>query len=230
MKSSSDNSFIPKRGTSKRKQPGGSRTFYIFSYISYILMCAILLSAGGVYLYQQYTNNKLDQAVENLNAEIESFNQADMERVTQFNNRLSQAQGRLENSISVTAVLAGLQTAIIDTVQINTLSLMREGDEKITIAAEIQTDSFDSTLFQQRVFLIKDSVQEFVISEVGSTVVKEAGQTEQERNSRPAVSFLTTFSLPLEAVPSDPQAAAEAYVSAVTDQDAQEEEINEDII
>jgi hypothetical protein len=205
MKGSSDNSFIPKRGASKRKQTGGSRQIYIFTYISYILMFATLLSSGGVYLYQQYINNQLDIAVEALNSEIGSFSQADMERVTQFNLRLAQAQDRLENSMSVTAVFEALQAATIDTVQINSLAMEREDDDRIVIEAMIQTDSFDSTIFQRGVFLRNGIIQDVEITDVKDSVAIETGERAQESNARPIVSFQASLAVPLEQIPADPQ-------------------------
>jgi hypothetical protein len=168
-------------------------------------MFATLLSSGGVYLYAQYINNQLDLEVEALNSEIGSFSQADMERVIQFNLRLSQAQDRLENSMSVASVFEALQQATIDTVQINSLAMEREGDDRFLIEAAIQTDSFDSTIFQRGVFLRNDTIQDVEILDVQNTIMPEADETAGESTSRPGVSFQALLGIPLEEVPAKPQ-------------------------
>lgn len=240
MKGSSDNSFIPKRGASKRKQAGGSRRFYIFTYISYILMFATLLSSGGVYLYAQYTTNQLDLAIASLNSEIGSFSQADMERVTQFNLRLSQAQNRLENSTSVTSVFEALQAATVDTVQIDSLTMAREDDDRLVIDAVIETDSFDSTIFQRGVFLRNGTIQEVEIADVKNTILNEGDVMTQKSNSRPGVSFQALLSIPLEEIPADPQSYQSQQVEMIdanteileeeTVSEAQPENLNEDTL
>jgi hypothetical protein len=240
MKGSSDNSFIPKRGFSKKVRTGGSNKFYIFTYISYILMFAALLSSGGVFLYAQYTNSQLDIAIEALNSEIGGFSQADMERVTQFNLRLLQAQDRLENSVSITSVFEALQAAIIDTVQINSLAMEREDDSRLVMKAVIQTDSFDSTIFQRGVFLRNGTIQEVEISDVQSTFTTQAIGTTQDLITLPAVSFQASLSIPLEAVPANPQSYRLNQISTVepdeetpeqpVEQGDPEVEVNEDTL
>jgi hypothetical protein len=237
MKSSSDNSFIPKRGAAKKTQSGAPHKIYIVTYISYVLMFATLLSAGGLYFYAQYTSGQLDAQVSALNSEISSFSQADMERITQFNVRLSQAQDRLDNSISVTSVFEALQAATIDTIQIKSLAMEREGDNRLVIEGDIQTDSFDSTIFQRGVFLRNGTIQEVEISDVQNTTVNELSETEQEQNSRPAVTFTASLSIPLEEIPANPlsyqgQTADfnEPAPAQPAEQDTSAESNNEDIL
>lgn len=205
MQGSSDNSFIPKRGASKRKQIGGSRKIYIFSYVSYILMFATLLSAGGVFLYAQYVNSQLDVEIEALNSEIGSFSQADMDRVTRFDLRLIQAQNRLENSVSIASVFEALQAATIDTVQIESLEMKREGDDKFVINAIVQTDTFDSTIFQRGVFLRNNTIQEVDISEVRNILLTDVDETGKGVPGKSAISFQALLEIPLVDVPADPQ-------------------------
>jgi len=205
MQGSSDNSFIPKQGTAKKKQVGGARQIYVFSYISYILMFATLLSSGGVYLYAQYVDTQLKTEIEALNSEIGSFSQADMERVTQFNERLTQAQDRLENSISVVSVFEALQAATIDTVQVESLQMERQDDDKVLMNTTIQTDSFDSTIFQRSILLGDQTIQGVEISQLQTALPTQDGTTELEAATDPVVTFQTLFEIPLAEVPADPQ-------------------------
>lgn len=168
-------------------------------------MFATLLASGGVYLYAQHTSSQLDMAIGELNSEIGSFSQADMERVTQFNSRLLQAKDRLENSVSVTSVFEALQAATIDTVQINSLTMEREEDERFVIEADVETDSFDSTIFQRGVFLRNGTIQEVDILDVQNAIATEGGETPQESTSRPIISFRAILGIPLEEVSANPQ-------------------------
>lgn len=206
MQGSSDNSFIPKRGTAKRKQVSGKRQVFIFTYISYILTFAALLSAAGVYFYAQYIDSQLDAEIQALNAEIGSFSQADMERVTKFDLRLTQAQGRLENSVSIVSVFEALQAATIDTVQIESLKIERELDDKFVIEATVQTDSFDSTIFQRGVFLRNSQVQGVEIAQLQNSIAAEGDSADDSAAaSKPVVSFQALLDIPLANVPADPQ-------------------------
>jgi hypothetical protein len=230
MQGSSDNSFIPKRGAAKRKQIGGSRQIYIFTYISYILMFATLLSSGGVYLYAQYINGQLDSEIESLNAEIGSFSQADMERVTQFDLRLTQAKDRLDNSVSVASIFEALQSATIDTVQIESLTMEREGDEQFVVDALVQTNSFDSTIFQRGVFMRNETIQTVDISEVQNVLATEDVEGLGVA-TKPVVSFKALLEIPLDDVLAQPQRYQiiqenETQESGVGD-DVQENQVNE---
>jgi hypothetical protein len=246
MKSSSDNSFIPKRGASKRKQVAGSRPFYIFTYISYILMFAALLSSGGVYLYAQYIDSELAIEIKELNSEIGSFNQADMERVTEFNLRLAQAQDRLDNSVSIASVFDALEQATIDTVQIESLLIEREDDNQLLVEAIIQTDSFDSTIFQRGVYLRNNTIQDVEIQDVENTTLAETdlevGAVAGADSTRPAVSFRALLGIPLETVPAKPQSyqfnqsrpvepameISNQPTEQLIDESVQSEDVNED--
>jgi hypothetical protein len=205
MQGSSNNSFIPKRGTSKRKQTGGVRQIFIFTYVSYILMFAALLSSAGIFLYTQLVTGQLDTEIEALNSEISSFSQADMQRVTRFDLRLSQAKDRLDNSVSVASVFEALQAATIDTVQLETLTMLRDGDEKFIINAAVQTDSFDSTIFQRGVYLRNETIQNVEISAVQSLITTGKVASTQGSELKPVVSFIALLEIPLSDVPANPQ-------------------------
>ena len=203
-------------------------------------MFASLLAAGGVYLYARYTDNQLDLAIEALNSEIGGFSQADMERVTEFDLRLAQAQDRLGNSVSMVSVFEALQAATIDTVQISSLAIEREDDNQLLLAADIQTDSFDSTIFQRGVFLRDGTIQKVEISDVNNTLVASGGRGAQSLNLKPAVSFQASLSIPLEDVPANPQSyqsnqavlvnSTPSTSTSAVGQDDQQAEVNEDTL
>ena len=202
MPSSSDNSFIPKRGPVKRKQSGSSRQVYIFTYVSYILMFSTLLATGGVFLYGQYIDRQLDEEIAALNTEIGSFSGENLAKVTEFDLRLQQADYRLQNSVSVASVFEALQSATIDTVQIEKLNLTRENDEKFVLDASILTDSFDSTIFQRGVFGRSDVISdEVAIENVNTNTQSNLDTGGSVVSSRPVVNFSAVLEVPLDTVP-----------------------------
>ncbi len=148
----SNNSFIPKRGPVKRSRKTASRQVYVFTFISYILMFSTLIATAGVFLYSRYVDGQLQQEITALNTEIGSFNENDMEQLKQFDLRLEQAHNRLDKTVSVTSLFDVLEAATINTVQIDNLNLERIEDEGFMLSAFIQTESFDSSLFQRGVY------------------------------------------------------------------------------
>lgn len=236
MPSSSDNSFIPKRGPVKRQQSGSSRQVYIFTYISYVLMFSTLLATGGVFLYGQYIDRQLDAEISSLNSEIGSFSGEDLARVTEFDLRLQQASYRLDNSVSVASVFEALQSATIDTVQIEKLNLTRDNDEKFVLTASILTDSFDSTIFQRGVFGRSDIISDEVVIESVNTDTQSNQDGEGTVvSSRPVVNFSAVLEVPLENVPYIPPQQSQAQqvvippstTSSTTDEESEPAESQE---
>ena len=216
MTSSSDNSFIPKRGPVKHKQKSATRQLYIFTYISYILMFATLLSTGGVFIYGQYIDQQRDDEIAALNAEISSFSGENLATITDFDLRLQQANQRLENSVSIASVFEALQSATIDTVQIKSLNISREDDDKFILTAAIETDSFDSTIFQRGEFGRSNVIGEEVLIENVITDTFAASSGGEVVSTRPVVNFSAILEVPLSNVPYAPTASAAALPVPIT--------------
>jgi len=195
----SNSSFIPKRGPDKKRKASSTRQVYIFTLISYVAIFATLLGAGASYFYTKYVEKQKDQAIEELNNEISSFSEADLNRVLEFDRRLSQANGRLNASISMPSVFEALEAATIDTVQLESLSLTRENDETLLLSASVQTDSFDSTIFQRGVL----ERNETVISSISVENLTDSLSTDQEATvgQQLPISFTAEIEIPISSVP-----------------------------
>ncbi len=194
----SNNSFIPKRGPATRSRSTVSRQVYVFTIVSYVLMFATLLSVGGVYLYSKLLDQQLNDEIAKLNTAINSFSESDMQEVLEFDNRLQQASGRLNNSVSMVSVFGALEAATVNTVKIASLSLEREQDEKFILEANIETDSFDSTLFQRDIYQQNQAVDAVTFSDVNSV---QAADGEEGQYLVPIISFTAEIEVPLAAVP-----------------------------
>ena len=165
-----NNSFIPKRGPVKKARRAMSRQVYVFTFVSYILIFASLVASLGVFIYKQVVDRQLDAEIAALNAEIASFSQADMERVTAFNTRLQQAKERLNATVSVASLLSIIEQSTISTAQFASFSLEREQDDQLVVTAQIETDSFDSVIFQREVMKQNPTVSSI---EVTDLVIKD---------------------------------------------------------
>lgn len=202
----SNNSFIPKRGPAKRRRGGGTKRIYIFTLISYILMFATLLAAGAVYFYSGYLETQLDEEIAALNSDISDFSEADMERVQEFDHRLSQAANRLDNTISLISVFSALEAATVDSVGLSSLTLTREEDETLLLKAEIETDTFDSTIFQRGVYKRNETITEVTIGDVTTSGIGETDSEETATSETPQVTFTAELKTPITAVLYEPRA------------------------
>lgn len=218
---SNNNSFIPKRGpVNKKKQAATSRPVYVFTIISYVLMFATLIATAGVYLYSQVVDKQLNKAVADLNSEISSFNESDMQRVLEFDLRLSQAKNRLNNSVSVASVFDALEDATIDTVRIANLDLKREDDERFVLETSIETNSFDSTIFQRGIFQRNQIINDVEITNLRNGSANNLSASSVSSNdNRSLVTFLAELSVPLSSVPYVVNQAPEEPVSIVIEND-----------
>ena len=199
-------SFIPKQNPVKIAQRGATRQVYIFTIISYVLLIAALLAAAGVYLYDRYSKRVLSNEVQNLSTAIASFNQDDMDRVIELDERLRAAENQIKARVSLRAVLMVLENATIDTVQFSNLDLSRTTDNEIEVKANINTDSFDSVLFQRRIYEAASDIASVKVRDVKMNFAKD-GDTNTTAEKSSTVNFSATFAVNDDAVRVDPVTA-----------------------
>lgn len=202
MPNSPSSSFIPKQGPARRSRQVVSRQVHLFTVFSYVLFFASLAGSVAVFLYSKHLSNQLDSEVEALNGEIGSFSDVKMEQVRSFNMRLQQAADRIGNSVSSVALLESLEDATVQAVSIEKLHLERIADETFVVTAEINTDTFDSSLFQRGVYERNPIVKSVMIEDLG--LAKEADQEGGSVSS--GVSFKAELHVPLKGVPYSPDA------------------------
>jgi hypothetical protein len=200
--SSNSSSFIPKRGTKKHTRRLRNVNIYILTIVSYVLFFAALGASAFVYFYEQNYANKLNEEIAQMSVAVSDFKEADMQRVQEFDARLRQANNRLENSASVVGVLSAIESATIDTVRFNSLSIEREFDTNYIVEADIDTDSFDSAIFQRDVIAGFEAVEEIEVGDV--SLMQSANQSGQTLAQ--SLSLRALLSVPLSAVPYEAEA------------------------
>jgi hypothetical protein len=205
----SNSSFIPKRGPVKKRRRNSSRRVYVFTLISYSILLAALLGVAGVFLYSNHVQGQFDQAVGNLNDAISNFDDIGMERVIEFDSRLTQAYGRIGNSVSLTSVFSALESATIGTVKIDSLSISRDSDTVFLLKASVITDSFDSSIFQRKIYTNNKTVfSSVLISDLSRSFVSSSGDEDDSvSEEKELVMFKAELEIPLSSVPFIPSEA-----------------------
>lgn len=151
MDSSQGSSFIPKapvRGTVNKRRV---RKVYVFTYLIYIFFIGSLLTAGGAWLYKLSVQRDLDAMKVTLNSEREQFNQADLERIRELNQRMEEVKRLLDNTVSMRSVLEAIEAVTVSAVDITGFSYHKEDSGALTLALAASADSFNTALFQRQV-------------------------------------------------------------------------------
>lgn len=169
MPGSSNTSFIPKRNPAQKERQGAKRQVFVGTFIIRILFFATLLAAAGVFIYEMQLKKALEAEIVALDGAITTFNEAEMQRVLDTNDRLEQAKIRFSNTASMSALLTALERSTVGSVQVSQLALERTEDNSYEVEADMKTETFDSVLFQRS--LLEDS-DTFVVSEITDLVVK----------------------------------------------------------
>lgn len=203
MSSSSQNSFIPKRGPVKLKPRSSQRQVYIFTYVAYVFIIAALLSAVGVFFYKSYIESQLAEAVSELNQAIANFDEREMERIKEFDGRLTSARNRLEGAVSVSSLLTALEQSTAASVRYVTLRTERAEDSHLTVELQVETDSLDSVIFQREVFESNELVSKVEIDQV-NLADQSAEETREGDEVAPPVVYAAVLTVPLESVGYEP--------------------------
>ncbi len=145
-------SFIPKQPSRGAVKQRGTRKIYILTYISFVLFFGTLIAAGATFFYKISVESQLDIEKQKLVEQRQLFNQADFERVREFSDKLTSSQKLLDEHVSVVSILDALEKATLSTIQIKTFGIDRSRYSVIALNLEAQTDSFNSVLFQRKIF------------------------------------------------------------------------------
>jgi exonuclease VII small subunit len=199
MPNTPSSSFIPRQGPAKRSRQIVSHQVHVFTVVSYVLFFGALTASAGVFLYSKHVDRQLEQEIVALDAAIANFSTEKMEQVKAFNTRLLQATDRIDNTVSAASIFQSLETSTAQSVSLTSLSLKRVEDETFLLTAEINTDTFDSALFQRGLFERNPVIEAVSFEDVS------LGTTDSEEGSpRSGVSFEAELKVPLSAVPYKP--------------------------
>ena len=125
MPESPSSSFIPKRGPGKKPATTRPGNFVVFSVLSYALFVSAPLASAGVFIYERHTQNQFDKAVVALDQAIVNFNDGDLKRVTEFDDRLTTSKLVLESHASIVTLLQAIEKSTAQTVKFKNLEIGR---------------------------------------------------------------------------------------------------------
>ncbi len=155
MPGSSNASFIPKRTPSNKSERSNSpRQLFLGSLLVRVLFFAVLIAAAAVFFYERHLNGQLNEATQNFKTATDSY-EADGEKLQTIittDKRLAQANNLLKESVSVSTLLNALQQATAESIQFTSLDYSQTGEGSLLLEATIDTDTFDSTMFQRSVY------------------------------------------------------------------------------
>ena len=163
MPGSPSTSFIPKRNPSQNDKRVSKKTLYLGSFFIRIIFVAALLATVAVFLYERTVKSALEDEIIALNTSIATFNEEDMKRVLELDLRLNQMSNRLANTASIVSLLTALEATTIASAQIENFAVERTNDSVFKVNAQIKTSSFDSVLFQRKLY---EESKVFTISEI----------------------------------------------------------------
>lgn len=196
--SNNDNSFIPKRGPVSRPRRVASRQVYLITVISYVLFSASLVAAVGVFLYDRYIDQQLENEVVALNAEIERFREADLETVRTFNSRIESTKERVNAAASLPAIFTILENTTAETAQIESLAIERLNDSVFSVQATIRTNNFDSSLLQREFYEQENTIDGLALRNV--TIVTD-GDADAENEAESSITFEADLAVPASSIP-----------------------------
>ena len=200
MPNSPNTSFIPKQGPVRRPRQTASRSIHLFSVISYITLASTMVASVGSFFYGRHIDGQLQDKIEELSSAVSGFNEEDMNQVREFNVRLAQSRDRLDNGVSVRSIFEALEDATAQSVSLAALKLERFQDNSIVLEAKVETDNFDSSLFQRGVFERSSIVESVLVEEL--KIVEEAEV--EDGPVRSGVSFIAEITVPISEVPNVP--------------------------
>ncbi len=199
MPNTPSSSFIPKQGPAKRSRQIVSRQVHVFTVLSYVLFFGALTASAGVFLYSKHIDTQLENEITALDTAIANFSDEKMEQVKGFNTRLLQAKDRINNSVSAVSIFESLEASTAQVVSLESLTLKRIEDETFLLTAKVNTDDFDSVLFQRGLYERNSMIQSVAFEDVSlGTTDSEEGDTGS------GVSFEAELKVPLSAVPYKP--------------------------
>lgn len=240
-----NSSFIPKQGPVRQPRQTATRQIHALSVLSYIAIAASLVASVAAFLYGIHIKNQLAVEAKNLTDSMSSFNTEDMERVREFNMRLSQSRQRLDASVSVSSIFSALEDIMIGSVMIENLSITRQGDEEMLLDLNLFADNFDAALFQRGVFESSSIIEMVTMDNLSVNIENSVDFIEQN----PAVSLVAKISIPIDRlatnavaeqqttpqettieVPTVPLEAADVVPVEITEEDGAEETLSEQAI
>jgi hypothetical protein len=147
-------SFIPKKSitTIPVKQNRPSSSVGVLSFLSVIIFLGAVVASVGVFLFQKFTENSINQKIEQLEKAKDAFDVVTIDQLKRLDTRMNAAQEILGAHSAVSAVFQVLQASTLKTVQFASFSFEQMTDGKISVAMTGRAVSYSSMALQADIF------------------------------------------------------------------------------
>ena len=191
MPPSPASSFIPKRNPANRPKSVRRYDLVILPVISYTLFMSSLIAAGVLFIYQISVQSQFNASVQNLEEQIQSFKDTDLNRVVDFDQRLGLATTMVTSHVSLVSLLSILETATAETVQFKNLKISRKDNHTLAVNASLVTSSLDGALFQRATYGASSLIAETKINAV--TLVPAGSSADGKTITKGSVNLTADF-------------------------------------
>lgn len=148
-------SFIPKSGVKTVQRPRSTKRIYLLAYISYIVFFSTLFTVAGTYVYGAIVDRSFEDLKQQLVAERQRFQVADIERVKLLDKRLSTAKTLLDQSVAPSRIFPDIESIVAANIRFTGLSYEQLPNRQFKIELSGRADDFNQIIGQQQ--LIKNS-------------------------------------------------------------------------
>lgn len=201
-------SFIPKQNPVKARHRIVSKQIYLLSILSYVLISISLVASAGIFFYQYQTDKVLASEKKDLNEAIAKFKQDDMDSVIALDERLQAIETLVADNLSFRTVLKIIEDSTIDTIRFLGATIKRDDTNKITLEADIETDSFDSVLFQRGIYEQATAIGSIEVEDVQIALAPSGADGSTVANT-PRISLAAVFSVDPGTIPYVPSSTDE---------------------
>lgn len=159
-------SFIPKKSlTAPRRQAKGSSIGIFFLFTLIIFIGAIAL-AIGVFLYQQFILQSIEQKRASLERAGAAFEPAIIQEINRLDTRINSAQDILDNHKSISAFFDLLEASTLKSVSFENLDYKTDESGKTSISMKGRSLNFSSVALQSDIFGKNKFIQEPIFSDL----------------------------------------------------------------
>lgn len=150
METKFQTSFIPKApvtDSSAGRRSGGAGILFL---ISFIIFMASLCAAVGVFFYNQILDQKIKTGNDELSKNQNIFNPSVVQEYSRLNDRINASYEILKKHTAVSNLFNIISAVTLKNVRFNNFTYSNTGGDKISLAMNGQTRSYESVALQAR--------------------------------------------------------------------------------
>lgn len=190
-------SYIPQQNRPSSAVPFSVKrknNFRILNAIGSMAFIGVLLSAVGVFLYENYLNKQLSDA----KTHFASLNTADvqskMDTVRTYDRQLHEADMLLKNHISGSRIFDALETSTKETVKLGGIKFTYDPGHEAKITFDGGTKEFASVALQRMEYLKGTLFKDFTIADI-TTGIENSSDKSQQTDTNSGALEKVTFSI-----------------------------------